>query len=114
MIDLSRAAALLTLALLAACSDDGRDASSSSSSIGPNFTVCTICPIGGEGVCPEGQVCASILPGSGGLCMLACSDSDPEPCVFDGVVTGTCKKFSPDETRACNSPDNGPVCPPKE
>ncbi len=106
---------LLALALLAACrDDDGRDDEGSSSTSGPNFTVCTECPIGGPAVCPEGQVCASILPGSGGACMLACADDETDPCVFDGIVTGTCKAFSPGETRACNSPDNGPVCPPQQ
>lgn len=84
---------LLALALLAACrDDDGRDDEGSSSSGGPNFTVCTDCPIGGPSVCPEGQVCASILPGSGGVGMLACADGETDPCVFDGIVTGTCKE----------------------
>lgn len=63
-------------------------------------------------ICPEGQVCVSITPGSGGVCMLACISDDPEPCVNDGIVTGTYKAFSNNEVHACNNPDNVPVCPP--
>jgi hypothetical protein len=115
MIVAHRLRAVVLLLALGGChDDDGRDKGSSSGSTGPNFTVCTPCPIGGPVVCPAGQVCASITPGSGGLCMLACTDAEPEPCVFEGIVTGTCEKFSPDETRACSSPDNGPVCPPSD
>ena len=36
----------LLLVCLAACKEDGRDDSSSSSG-GPTFTVCTDCPVGG-------------------------------------------------------------------
>jgi hypothetical protein len=106
-----RAARLLLLAFgLVACHEEGRDNGSSSGSTGPDFTVCAACA--DAGACPQGQVCASITPASGGVCMLACSDGEPEPCVFDGIVTGTCETFSPNETRACSSLDNGPVCPP--
>ena len=107
-----RAARVLLLAFgLVACHEEGRDnGSSSTGSTGPDFTVCAACPAGGT--CPEGQVCASITPGSGGVCMLACNDAEPDPCVYNGIVTGTCKAFSPNETRACSSPENGPVCPP--
>ena len=109
-----RAACLLLLALgLAGCQDEGRDnGSSSPGSTGPDFTACVACP--GVGACPAGQVCASVTPGSGGVCMLACSDDDAEPCVFDGIVTGTCDKFAPNETRACRNVNSGPVCPPQD
>lgn len=111
MRDLRAARALLLAFGLVACHEEGRDhGSSSTGSTGHDVTVCTACPAGGA--CPEGQVCASITPGSGGVCMLACSDDEPEPCVVDGIVTGTCKAFSNDETLACNNPDNGPVCLP--
>ena len=108
-----RAARVLLLALcLVACHEEGRDnGSNSTGSTGPDLTACVACPAVGS--CPEGQVCASLTPGSGGVCMLACTVDDPTPCVFDGIVTGTCKTFSPDETYACSNPDNGPVCPPE-
>lgn len=90
---------LLAMAMLAACKDDDSRDDEGSSSTGPNFTVCTECPIGGPPVCPEGQVCASILPGSGGVCMLTCADDGADPCVFDGIVTSTCKAFSQRDAR---------------
>lgn len=104
---------VLALALLAACKDESHDTTgdSSSSSGVPNFTDCTDCPVGGPVVCPEGQVCASIVPGSGGVCMLACNVDDPSQCVVNGIVAGTCKIF-PSDIAACNNSDNGPVCPP--
>lgn len=108
-----RAARVLLLAFgLVACHEDGRDNESiSTGSTGPDFTVCAACP--GSGTCPAGQVCASVTPGSGGVCMLACSDDDPNSCVYEGIMTGTCKTFSPNETLACNG-ELGPVCPPSE
>ena len=100
-----------------ACGDDGRpdgSGSSSTGSGGPSFTDCASCPVGVPDTCPAGQVCAVATPGLGGRCILACSDDEPEPCVYDGIVTGTCKVFSNEETRGCNNPDNGPVCPPSK
>ena len=107
-----RAARVLLLAFgLVACHEpEGRD--NESSSTGPDFTVCTACS--GGGACPTGQVCASITPGSGGVCMLACSNDETDPCVYDGIVTGMCEAFSPNETRACSNSDNGPVCLPSK
>lgn len=111
MRDLKDVRVLLLAFGLVACHEEGRDnASNSTGSTGPDFTVCAACA--GAGACPEGQVCASIAPGSGGVCMLACSDDEPEACVYDGILTGTCETFSPNNTRACSSLDNGPVCPP--
>ena len=109
MFNLSRAAAL-ALALLAACSDDGHDTGRPSTTTGPNLTVCTDCPV--NRMCPEGQVCASYFAGSGSVCMLACSESDPESCMYEGLLTGTCTKFG--KTWACSDPNNGPVCPPSK
>lgn len=104
----------LLLALGLACGDDGRPDGSSSAGSEPDFTACVSCPVGVEGVCPAGQVCAVPTPGLGGVCVLACSDDEPEPCAYDGIVTGTCKAFSNDTTRGCNNPDDGPVCPPSD
>ena len=117
MSDVVRASLLIFATLLSGCGDDVPGSSGSSSSTGstePSFTDCQDCPIGGTDVCPAGQVCVSRIPGSGGICVLACEQDNPEPCTFKGVKVGGCEPFSPDDTPACTDPDNGAVCPPAE
>lgn len=71
MCDL-RAACVLRLPFgLVACHEKGRDNGSSSSSTGPD-AACA-----GAGSCAEGQVCASITPGSNEI--RACSSPDNGP-----------------------------------
>lgn len=109
---MTRGAAIL-VALLLACKEDSRrddESTGVESSGGPSYTDCQDCPIGGS-TCPDGQVCASVLPGGGGVCMLACEVAAPDVCVLDGEVTGECKAFHPDGITACNHPERGPVCP---
>jgi len=103
--------ALLVAFLLTACKDPERDPDpETGSSSSGSFDDCQECPVGGS-TCPDGQVCAAVLPSGGGVCMLACDMSDPKPCLVDGVSTGSCKAFYPAPLTACNNEDNGPVCP---
>lgn len=104
---------VLVLLVALGCGDatSGDAQTTTSDTGGDSFTVCESCPIGGS-TCPAGQVCAAVSPAGGGVCMLACSANDPDPCTYKGIVTGACKEFYPDKILACNDPDNGPVCPP--
>lgn len=100
---------LLLLAVLCGCSDDGGREPGESSFGGPMLGSCfDDCPIGGPDVCGDGMVCASIVPGGGGNCMIACTPGSPDACVVDGYLIGRCRVYSPD-TYACEG-QNGPVC----
>lgn len=110
---MARVAAAIFLALLLGCKEDSRrgdNETGESSSGGPSYTDCQDCPVGGA-TCPDGQVCASVLPGQGGVCMLACDVDAPDACLLDGATVGECKAFHPDDITACNDPERGPVCP---
>lgn len=110
---MDRRIALLVAALLCSCSDDtGETATSASEDTGTNFTVCSDCPLGAGYGCPDGQVCAAITPGGGGVCLLACDQSPAPECSFEGSIVGQCKMFG--DAMACNDAMNGPVCPPQE
>lgn len=106
---------ILGFLLAASCGDNGPDPTGSTGPVNttePDLTDCQVCPIGGN-ECPAGQICVSRVPGSGGICVLACEQDKPEPCTYNGAVVGTCEPFSPNDTPACSDPELGPVCPPK-
>lgn len=110
---MDRKIALLVAALLCSCGDDRDDTTSpSDEDTGTSFSVCTDCPLGAGYGCPDGQICAAITPGGGGVCLLACDQAPAADCNFEGEIVGQCKMFG--DAMACNDATNGPVCPPQE